>query len=228
NHEKAPELKDVNVRKAIAYGIDRNDLIDKVARGAAIFAGEGYIPQESIWYNEDVPAYNHDVEKAKQLLEGKTYSFVLTISSSSDEVRMAELIKLNLAEIGIDITVESVDSKTRDSMYKDGDYQLILNGYGGWGGDPQLLISQYAKGAIQGYNNEEIDRLCQEQLMETDPIKRKEIVNELQLLIAEEVPQLPLYNTKGMSVYRPDKYDGWTYMFDHHETTHPKISYLDE
>lgn len=228
NLEKAPALQDINVRKAIAYAINRTDLIDKVARGAAILPGEGYIPQQSVWYNKNVKAYEFDPEKAKDLLDGKTYDFKLTISSSNDEVRMAELIKLNLADVGINITVESVDSKTRDSMYKNGEYQLILNGYGGWGGDPELLLSQYAYGAIPGYSNEQINKLCDEQLLETDQAKRMKIVYELQNVIADEVPQLPLYNTTGMSVYRPAKYDGWTYMFDHHETTHPKISYLAE
>ena len=50
---------------------------------------------------------------------------------------------------------------------------------------------------------------------------------ELQAVIAEEIPQLPLYNTTGYIVYRPEKYDGWRYMFDHHEVTHNKLSYLE-
>ncbi len=56
--------------------------------------------------------------------------------------------------------------------------------------------------------------------------KRKEIIFQLQFLIAEEIPQIPLYNTSGYTVYMPEKYDGWKHVFNHHEVTHNKISYL--
>ena len=228
NMESAPALQDINVRKAIACAINREELIEKIARGAATMPGEGYIPTQSIWYDDTVENYKFDPEAAKEYLDGKTYDFVLTVSSSDAEVRMAELMKLSLAEVGINLTVESVDSKTRDTMYRNKEYELIINGYGGWGRDPDLLRSQYANGAIPGYNNEKINELCAAQILETDVEKRHEIIDELQHLIAEDVPQLPLYNTTGVSVYRPSTYDGWTYRFDHHETTHPKISYVDE
>ena len=81
--------------------------------------------------------------------------------------------------------------------------------------------------AIYGYNNEEINLLSQQQLVELDQDKRKELIFKLQELIAEDMPQIPLYNTTGYIVYRPEKYDGWRYMFDHHEVTHNKLSYLE-
>ncbi len=225
--ENAPALQDKNVRQAIAYAIDRSDIIEKVTRGAAILPGDGFIPQESVWYNKNIDNYEFDTEKAKELLGGKTYDFTLTISNSNGEVRMAELMKLTLAEVGINVTVESFDSKTRDTMYKNGEYQLLINGYGGWGSDIDMLRTDYANGGIKGYNNDELNKLCDEQLIETDPQKRLELGYKIQDIIAEDIPQLPIYNTKGMNVYKPAKYDGWKYMFDHHETTHAKISYLD-
>lgn len=228
NMENAPALKDVNVRRAIACAVNREELIDKIARGAATMPGEGYIPTQSIWFDDTVKNYKFDLDAAKAYLNGNTYDFVLTVSSSDAEVRIAELMRLSLAQVGINLTVESVDSKTRDTMYKKGEYQLIINGYGGWGRDPDLLREQYANGVIRGYSNEKINELCAAQILETDIEKRHKIINELQHMIAEEVPQLPLYNTIGVTVYRPSVYDGWTYRFDHHETTHAKISYVDE
>jgi peptide/nickel transport system substrate-binding protein len=224
--ETAPMLQDLAVRQAIAYAIDRADLIDKVARGAGIVANAGYTPVESIWYNPEVKSYDHDPEKAKELLDGKTYDLTLVIGSSNNEVRIAELIKLNLAEVGINLTVESFDTKTRDAMVKSGDYQLLITGHGGWGNDPDVLRDYYANGAIPGYNNQEINRLAAEQLLATDQEQRATLIDELQSAIAEDLPMLPLYNTKDESVYRPAKYDGWTYMFNHHQTTHAKISFL--
>ena len=122
-------------------------------------------------------------------------------------------------------------------MPKPGLYEIALNGHGGWGGDADLLRTAFAKektsnqspsaDGIPGYSNDQINELCKQQLYEMDAAKRKEIVFKIQELIAEEVPQIPLYNTTGYVVFKPAKYDGWKYMFDHHEVTHNKLSYLD-
>ena len=88
-------------------------------------------------------------------------------------------------------------------MVKSGDYQLLITGHGGWGNDPDVLRITMPTVAIPGYSNEEINRLSAEQLLATDMEQRAALIDELQSVIAEEVPMLPLYNTKGESVYRP-------------------------
>ncbi len=232
NMERRPELQEKSVRQAFAYAINQQELVDKVARGAAVPASAGYLPVNHIWYNANVKKYEFNIEKAKELLKGRTLSFTLLISSS--EVRIAELMKITLAQAGIELIIKSVDGKTRDAVIRKGDYEIILNGHGGWGNDADILRTAYAfkksyqssASGIYGYNNEQINELCNLQLEEIDKTKRKEVVFKLQELIAEEVPQLPLYNTTGYIVYRPAIYDGWRYMFDHHEVTHNKLSYL--
>lgn len=234
NMEKRPELKDKALRQALAYAIDQEELVEKVARGAAKVASPGYLPVEHVWYNSNVKQYDFDLDKAKELLNNKTYDFTLLTGDSNSELRIGELIKISLEKAGINIEVKSVDSKSRDAAVKNGDYEIALNGYGGWGGDPDSLRIQYASGnkgtmfaGIPGYSNEKINELCEKQLSEIDEDKRKEIIFELQEEIAEEIPQIPLYNTTGHNVFRPEKYDGWKHVFNHHALTHNKISYLE-
>ncbi len=237
NMEKRPEFQDKNMRQAFAYAVNRQELVEKVARGAAIPASAGYLPLGHIWYNPNVKQYEFNIAKAKELLNGQTPEFILLISNSNEEVRIAELLKISCAQAGIHLKIRSVDGKTRDAMAKKGDYEILLNGYGGWGGDADLLRTVYASGTtagagffgrgIPGYSNEQINDLCARQIMTMDTKKRKELIFKLQKLIAEEIPRLPLYNTTGYIVYRPAKYDGWRYMFDHHEVTHAKLSYLE-
>ncbi len=237
NMEKRPELKDVDIRKAFAYGIDREEILQKVGRGSGIVASMGYLPKEHVYYNKNVENYSLDIEKSKELLKKKNYTFELLIGNAPAEVKMAELMKLSLEKAGITVNIKSVDMKTRDSFVKKGEYELAIIGHGGWGSDPDLLRETYAtnftgdgsplSGSIPGYNNEEINTLAQKQMKEMDLQKRKEIIFNLQEMIAKEVPQIPIYNKIEKFVYRQAKYDGWMYRFDHHYAEHCKLSYLE-
>src|SRR5690606_2820990 len=63
NMEKRPELKDKALRQALAYAIDQEELVEKVARGAAKVASPGYLPVEHVWYNSNVKQYDFDLDK---------------------------------------------------------------------------------------------------------------------------------------------------------------------
>ncbi len=237
NMEKRPDLKYREIRQAFAYAIDKTELVEKVARGAAVTGSAGFLPEGHILYNPDIKKYGFNIEKAKQLLSGKKISFTLLTGNSNAEVRIAELIKISLHKADIDISITSTDNKTRDAAIKNKNYEIVLMGHGNWGIDADQLraihtneittnLSPSADG-IPGYKNNTINKLCSMQLYELNPEKRKETIFKLQELIAEEIPQIPLYNTTPYIVFRPEKFNGWKYMFDHHDVTHNKLSYLD-
>lgn len=229
NMETHPELKEKDFRQAIAHAIDIDELIEKVARGAGKSASPGYIPVDHVMYNKNVKQYDFNLEKAKELLRGKSYELTLLVGNSNPEVRIGELIKLNLEKVGIALSVTSLDSKSRDAAVKSGEYQLVLYGHGGWGNDPDTLRKEYHSefGNIRGYANSEIDQLSNDQLKALAPETRQEIIFKLQEVIAEEIPQIPLYNTSTYTGYMPEKYDGWKHVFNHHNVTHNKLSFLE-
>ncbi len=232
NMGKREELLDVNVRKAIAYAIDRQDLIDKVERGFAVMGSMGYVPKVHPFYNKDVEQYIYNTEKSKELLNGKKFSFKMLVGNNEKEVKLAELMKLSLAEVGIDIEIKSVDSKARDSAAKEYNYELLLMHHGGLGADPGYLKDIYGsngKGssALPGYTNKEIEELAKQQQTELDEKKRKNMIFKLQELIADDVPLILLYSEDVHYVFRPEKYDGWMYRYDNFKTTHNKLSYLE-
>lgn len=236
NMDTVPEFKDKALRQAMAYGINREELVEKVARGAGKVASPGYLPTQHMWYNKDVKQYDYDLDKAKELIGDQTYKFTLLTGNSNAEVRIGELIKISLSNIGIELEIKSQDTKSRDAAVKGKDYEMVLTGHGGWGNDADILRKQYAQddaqvasisGNIPGYNNEEINKTSKEQLLELNEGKRKEIIYHLQEVIAEEIPQIPLYNTSTYTVYRPGKYNGWKHVFNHHEVTHNKLSFVE-
>lgn len=236
NLEEVSEFNDKNNRQAIANAVDIDNIIEKVARGAAVPASTAYLPIDHLWYNDNVENYNYNIEKAKNLIGNSNFSFTLLCGNNTTEARIAELIKLSLDKIGISVTIDSVDSKTRDSAVKDKNYQAVIYGHGGWGEDADSLRKIYASNldadsvptstSIPGFEDSRVEDLANSQLYELDAEKRKQIVFELQEIISEELPMLPLYNTTGYQVYRPAVFDGWMNMYDHHYITHSKLSYL--
>ncbi|AEG13790.1 ABC-type transporter, periplasmic subunit [Desulfofundulus kuznetsovii DSM 6115] len=246
-----PVLRHKELRQAIAYAIDAKELIEKVARGAAVPGSAGILPPDHVMYNPNVKQYDLDLKKAEELLvklgydrldqngirqnqNGEKLSFNLLVG---EEVRLAEVLKEQLARAGIEIKVQSVDMKTRDTRVRNNEYQLAIIGHGGWGNDPDYLRERFAgrsrgglspsASGLRGYNNDELNNLLEKQRLEMDDQKRKQLIFKIQEILAEDVPEIPLYYTTGYNVYRPAKYDGWMFMFDHHSLTHSKLSYLE-
>lgn len=237
NMQNRPELLAKDLRQAMVYAIDRQDLADKVERGAAVPGNPGVLHPGNELYNPDVPQYPYDRQKAAELLDGLGYqaktdggvrensageklNFALLADEGSS--RLAELIKQQLALAGVEVNVQVVDQKTRDDRFKNGDYELCINGSGG--GESLEELTNLAKaratsstGETMGYKNPELDRLYSLQEKETDSAKRLELMAELQRMVAEEVPKITLYYRNTLAVHRPAVYDGWSEETYHHD-----------
>ncbi|WDP90077.1 MAG: diguanylate phosphodiesterase [Desulfobacter sp.] len=235
--EKGP-LQTKAVRQAFAHAIDREELVAKIARGAAIPGQAGILPPDHIMADPSVKEYKVNPQKAARLLESAGYPALdFDLLCSGREVRMAEIIKQRLGAVGVTLNIISVDGKTRDSRVRNRRFTLAIIGHGGWGGDPNYLYahctnsfssstSPLASGGT-GTASPAFAALLKAQCLETDPEKRRRLIYQIQHLAAEEVPEIPLYYTTAYNLFRPDKYDGWLFMFDHHSLEHSKLSYLD-
>jgi peptide/nickel transport system substrate-binding protein len=149
NMNKCTELNDKKIRQAFVYAIDREELVEKIGRGAGKPGEMGILPVDHIWYNSDQPEYEYNSDKAGELLDeagwidtdgdgvrdknGESLSYVLSLGSG--EVRIGELIKERLSEVGIDVQVKALESKSRDANLNTGDFELVISGFGGWGRD---------------------------------------------------------------------------------------------
>ncbi len=229
NQNSREEFKDVNLRKAIAYAIDVENLVQKINRGVAFVSSQGYIPNNSIYYNDEVTKYPYDKEKALELLDGKEYSFTLLTDNSPASTKLCELIKLQLEEVNIHVKLQAIDSVTRDNNIVTGNYEMVVVFYGGMGGDPDYLRNVYSSSSnyIKGWSNQEIDTLLEKQAIEFDENIRKEQLNKIQKLISEEVPMYLMQGAYWTFVYRNSVYDNWTNRYDHNYLSHVKLSYLE-
>jgi peptide/nickel transport system substrate-binding protein len=130
-----PFFDDVKVRQAVAYGINRQEIIDQVLFGKTV-AMNTYVPAEHPSYPGDdkLEQYAYDPDKAKQLLseagwtagadgiltkDGRTFSTTM-YTTQGNRLRQAssEIIQQNLKQIGIDLKLEFVPGP--EVLFKNG------------------------------------------------------------------------------------------------------------
>jgi peptide/nickel transport system substrate-binding protein len=183
----------------------------------------------------DLPPYDRDVPRAKSLLDGLGLKdvngdglrelpdgspFAQELQANSRfSPKSAELVKEYLRDVGIDVHVQILDKAAADDSAGKGNYTMALIGYGGMTGDPdQNLRSRYAASPKStsftraiGYSNAAVTDLANRQVATLDPELRKPLVQQIQRLVAEDVPIIPLYSPRRMTFYRAGIFDNWYY-----------------
>lgn len=129
------DLSDVNIRRAIAYAIDRQKLIDVLLNGMGSMAYSPY-SQNHEYFCEEIDYISYDPEMATQLLDeaGWDYSRVLTLavpSNNTERQDIAALIQQMLGEVGVQIEVVNCDTATLFSSLSSGEYDMGLCSTGG-------------------------------------------------------------------------------------------------
>jgi peptide/nickel transport system substrate-binding protein len=206
---KRPPFDKVEVRRAIARTVDRSKIVEQVTHGGAIVANLGIVSPATDWYNPELPVYEYDPSQAKGILDELGLEELgLTLLTTGDFAREAELIKADLEQIGIKAEVKSADWGTVDGLLKAGDFDLAISGHGAIA-NPDILTNPAWPATV--YKNEEYDRLFEEQSRTMGEEKRRRLVWQLQQILAEDLPVLTLYHPKIWCVYDPAKLDTWFY-----------------
>lgn len=210
-----PILRDRRVRQAVAYAIDRQPFIHYLQRD---FARPAYsiLPPESWAYDGDVPHYDHDPEKARQLLDQAGYPsvngvrFHLTMKTSTEESTrlLAAVLQQQLREVGIALDIRTFEFATFYSDVTRGSYQLHSLRWVGGNEDPDIFeyVFHSAKFAPHGanrtfYSNPRADALIDQARSELDQSKRKVLYAELQQILAEDLPYINLWYQDNILVH---------------------------
>jgi peptide/nickel transport system substrate-binding protein len=210
-----PVLKDERVRQAVAYAVDRRPFLEYLLRGFARPANS-VLPPESWAYNGDVPAYNHDPARARQLLEQAGYPevngvrFHLTMKSSTEESTrlMAAVLQQQLRQVGIALDIRTFEFATFFSDVTHGLFQLYSLRWIGGNEDPDIFeyIFHSSKfppnGANRGYfADPRIDALVDQARRELDQNTRKQLYAEIQRTLADQLPYVNLWYFDNVLVY---------------------------
>lgn len=223
NHNE-PIMQDLNVRKALAYGLDRSSVVEAAFGGQANVID---IPQSTVsWaYPEDgdYTHYEYNPEKAKQLLEEAGWKvgsdgirekdgvklslkFLASSPNSVNDVLVPVMID-NYKAIGIELKAEQMEFRTlvdKQSEAKEGKFSYHL-AFLAWSldidPDPTSTFASNGANNKVGYSNPTVDKLLNDALNEMDTTKRKELYAQLYKEISEDLPYLFLYQRKDMNVY---------------------------
>jgi peptide/nickel transport system substrate-binding protein len=210
-----PILKDVRVRQAIAYALDRKPMIEYLWGGWAQPA-RSILPPQSWAYNGDVATYEHDPGKARALLEAAGYPEVngvrlhLTMKTSTVESTrlMVAVIQQQLREVGIVLDIRSFESATFLADVIHGAFQMYgLRWVGGANQDPDIFYVFHSSrfppnGSNRGrYSNPSVDALIDQARREVDENARRQAYAQVQRIVSEELPYINLWYLDNVLVY---------------------------
>lgn len=212
-----PVLANVEVRKAISYLINKENIIAGTYRGKYYIAN---FPLEwgSYLYEQRKVNYEVNQETARNILEqaGWTYRnkvwqrtknyrterlrFDLVVNSSNEQrVQVAENIKQTLTDFGIDITIRKVSDSQYQNYLRNKNYDMILTGVSS--GFSPNVSSYFGAGNVANFQNEEMTTLLEEIKNIQDEKLLKEKYKRVIEIYEEQMPYIFLYYNRATFVY---------------------------
>lgn len=221
-------LKDINLRTAFAYGIDRESIVSGLLEGKGVVINTPMVPTLWSYPKEGLVEYKFDEAKAKEYLkkagfedtdgngivdkDGKDLELTLTVPTG-DKVRekTGAIIQENLKKIGVKINLELLEFKaTMNKVVGDHDFDLYLMG-NTLDADPDPTPNWYSTRAsdkkgdfgwnIAGFRSKEADKLMDQNRQATNQADRAKVLNEFGRLLNKELPWVPLYASDIVKAY---------------------------
>ncbi|MGV0791145.1 ABC transporter substrate-binding protein [Mycolicibacterium sp. XJ1819] len=207
NQARAP-WNDVRVRQAIAYGIDRDAIVQATSYGTAT-ANQLAIPEANPWHT-DYHRYRHDTDEAQKLLAqagiDDTDLDMLVTSEYPETVTAAQIIADNLAALGITVNIRTVDFATWLDEQNNGNFDMLMMGWlGNIDPDDFYYAQHHTDGTsnAQKFSDPEVDRLLDAARTQTDRPARADLYDRAATLIADQVSYIFLYNPSVIQAWTP-------------------------
>lgn len=218
-------------RQAVAYSMDLQMMVDKVIFGDGLPGSPAYMDPDNLWTDKSIKPYPYDPAKAKSLLDAAGYIDVNKdgmrelpngkpmkielLMSSTETPRPGEMIKDWLAQIGVQMTVKAVERATADQLEGEAKYQMALQSYCLYP-EPydmaQTFSSKYPSKDfwhVHGWKNAGFEQLADQQMSMADGEARKQVVFQMEAILADELPVIPLYYPNRIFVFDKSKIDNW-------------------
>jgi len=196
---------DKRLRQAVAYAVDKEDLILGAVNGMATPVEAAIVPM-CPQYPKDFKAFGHDLEKAKALLAQAGYpngfSVTMRIIGATNYTKPAEVLQAQLKKIGIDLKIESMERATWfEKVYNGGEYAITYYAHSISVADADFCTYPFFHSSQAGgkgsnfynYKNQNLDKLLDSARSSTDETTRKKLYQQIAEIVRDEAVCVPCY-----------------------------------
>ena len=197
-----PPLNNKKLREAIAYAVDKKEMLDAAYMGFGEPTDQKY-PKDNMWHVKGARTFAQDLNKARSLLKEADYKGeILEVLADRAPFQSTEvtILQSQLKKIGIAVKLNMVEWSAYRELQRKGNFHLMMYGgsidpdpsltYGPDFGCEQDLKSRSSN--MPGYCNKEIDALLAKAEVESDNKKRKELFDRIIIKISDDLPELPI------------------------------------
>jgi len=221
NTERAP-FQDKNVRLAIAYALNR----DEIAQGVqgTISPLYGLVSRAMISHDPETEAqlaeqYSHDLQKAKDLLaeagyedadgdgilekDGEPLSFEMAISNSNaTDQKAGPIMQSQLKKVGIDMQLREYDGKYIRQLIETSDFDAVLRSWSWLDPGGVWPAGLHTGGRLAPWSHPEVDELMDEAIITADTDERAKNWGKVSVRVWQDVPIIPMWSDKSFIATR--------------------------
>lgn len=204
NHARKP-ISDKNVRQALNYATDKDALVSRVLFGHAQVANH-MMPKHRYW-KAGVKPYPYDISKAKALIAKSSAPNgfkVNVIVPTGDTIvsQVAQVVKQSWSQIGVDITIQSLDAGTAATKWANSDFTIGSNWYVTSDvtapDEPAGIEFDYSApggfhSAFANYKSAKASSLIHDAARSHDERERAQLFGELQQLVMDDAYGVALF-----------------------------------
>jgi len=213
NERRYPPFSDIRVRRALIAALDRDEYVRTILDGLAPVA-LGPIQPVSWAYSDNVTRHPFDPARARALLDeagwrvgadgirekGSARLAFTLITQAGYAIRenIAQAIERQLRDVGVDVKVELQDGTAISAIWFEGRFDAMLHWWQ-MPSDPEMTTffaadrTPPAGRNINYFQNDELTKLLYASDRTVDRIERKALLARAQAIVADQVPEIPLY-----------------------------------
>ena len=207
---KDPLMKNLKLRQAIAWGINKNDIIKYHLKNFATPSYTILNPSNPFFFKK-IKKYSYNKQKAKKIIRDNQWvgkKIKITTSNNQSVISYARIIAYQMKQIGLQAELQSYEWGT---FYKDlskGHFQIALLRWVG-AFDPDIYRLAFHSSEVPPYGrnrgsyiNPRLDLLLEKGKKQHDIKKRRDVYNEVQKIISQDLPIIPLWHNRQVSVIK--------------------------
>lgn len=209
-------LKNKEVRQAINFAINKEEIIEKVYDNKYI-KSEFPLDFGNYLYNKNSQRNEYNTDKAKKILKESNWKYnknwtkkiknknkiidieILVNKENNNRIQVADLIKKQLEEIGIKVKVVTKKQKEYIKCIKNKDYDIVLTGTT-YGYSPTLNL-YFDNNNMANYENEQIIKKIKKMEEGINEEEKRKLISDIINVYNEDVPYISLYFDSITMIY---------------------------